>query len=236
MKMFSASQILGVWERAVGEHPVDRALTMLAAACPESGRDQLAELSIGRRDARLLSLRESVFGTALNASATCPHCCQSLEFTLQTTELSRGVAEDLAEPCEITDRGALVKCRLPNSVDLRAAARCLDVAEARKVLLDRCLIGTNEEALTEAAIASLADRLCECDPFADFTLELQCVECGYSWSVIFDIAIFFWSEIDALAKRLMLEVVALARAYRWSEGEILSMGATRRQFYLEMAG
>jgi hypothetical protein len=47
---------------------------------------------------------------------------------------------------------------------------------------------------------------------------------------------FFWSEISAEARRLLLEVHNLASAYGWSESDILSMSALRRRYYLEMIG
>jgi hypothetical protein len=43
-----------------------------------------------------------------------------------------------------------------------------------------------------------------------------------------------WAEIEVRAKRLLLEVHLLATAYGWSEAEILSLNAQRREFYLEM--
>jgi hypothetical protein len=47
---------------------------------------------------------------------------------------------------------------------------------------------------------------------------------------------FFWREIQSAARRIVLEVDALARSYGWSEAEILNMTPARRQLYLEMVG
>jgi hypothetical protein len=38
------------------------------------------------------------------------------------------------------------------------------------------------------------------------------------------------------ARRLMAEVAVLARAYHWSEGDILALPPGRRRFYLEAVG
>ena len=65
MQSLSAAQLVGVWERGVGQSSLDRALTMLADAYPEMTRAELAALSVGERDARLLALRERLFGGAL---------------------------------------------------------------------------------------------------------------------------------------------------------------------------
>jgi uncharacterized metal-binding protein YceD (DUF177 family) len=181
-------------------------------------------------------VREQIFGATLDASARCPCCEEPVEFTLQTTELGACAPADREESYELAEDGVAVKFRVPNSVDLRAIADCGDVATARGLLLDRCILEKSGEALTEPLIAKLAARLSECDPLAEITLVLHCAACGHPWRVTFDIATFLWSEIDALAKRLMVEVQTLARAYGWSEDDILAMGAARRQFYLEMAG
>ena len=45
-----------------------------------------------------------------------------------------------------------------------------------------------------------------------------------------------WAELDAWARRLLLDVHTLARAYGWSERDILQLTETRRQFYLNLIG
>ena len=47
MQSLSAAQLVGVWERGVGQSSLDRALTMLADAYPEMTRAELAALSVG---------------------------------------------------------------------------------------------------------------------------------------------------------------------------------------------
>src|ERR1019366_2327941 len=58
-----------VWEWGNSQPPVQRALVLLAAAHPESSPDALANLSIGRRDARLIALRELTFGAEFTGLA-----------------------------------------------------------------------------------------------------------------------------------------------------------------------
>jgi len=77
-------------------------------------------------------------------------------------------------------------------------------------------------------------RLRELDPQADVRLDLTCTACGHHWESIFDIATYFWREIDDWAQRMLRDVHILAMAYSWSEADILSMSAWRRQAYLQM--
>ncbi len=97
MRSLSTTELLGVWERAAGQSPVQRALTFLAAACPESAPEILAEMSIGQRDARLMELRERTFGPVLDAVAACPACGEQVELSLDLPEL-RSAARQTSGP------------------------------------------------------------------------------------------------------------------------------------------
>src|SRR5581483_122411 len=91
------------------------------------------------------------------------------------------------------------------------------------------------EALSETALAALADAIGEHDPQADVRIGLACPACGHEFSLNFDIEEFFWTEVAARALRVFREVHQLARAYGWREADILSMSTRRRQAYLELA-
>ena len=78
MHALTASEVLQVWERGQGLHPVDRALLLLTVAQPGVPWEQLAHLSIGQRDTLLLVLRELTFGPRLTSYTECPHCGEKL--------------------------------------------------------------------------------------------------------------------------------------------------------------
>jgi hypothetical protein len=242
MHGLSASQTIGLWERGSGQHPIDRALTLLAAACPEFTPEQVAELGIGRCDRYLLGLRENIFGPTLDATAKCPRCAVTVEFTLRTADLTVDTAA-ANQPKEFEEGGMVVCYRLLNNSDLAAIARTKGVADARRALVKRCVlearlggVAVGSEALSEPVITTLAARLADDDPQADLLLDLNCAECGHQWRIGFDVSAFLWTEIDALAKRLLAEVHTLARAYGWSEADVLAMSSVRRHLYLEMVG
>ena len=87
MRPLAASDILKVWEQGEEQSAIDRALTMLAVACPELNGAELAGLSIGQRDARLSELRELTFGPRLDGFTACPQCQARLEFALDLAAL-----------------------------------------------------------------------------------------------------------------------------------------------------
>jgi hypothetical protein len=241
MRTLSPLQLVGVWERSLAEQPIDRALTILAAACPEMTREELATLPIGLRDSQLLVLREEIFGHTLNSYAECQNCTACLEFPLETSALrvNRETAEDT--PLQIVADGFSLTARVPNSFDLAAIAPSSSQQAAYRQLIDRCVLEASRDGLhvktadlPAGVIESLASQLADRDPQADVIVDLNCSACGHHGSVIFDIASFLWLEINALAKRLLREVHVLARAYGWREADILALSGARRQAYLEM--
>ncbi len=217
-------------------------MTMLSAAFPEAARDELALLTIGQRDNCLLAMREQTFGAELSSVASCPACQERIEFTLNTSEM-RGVPDIVpdTQAQQMTVDGYELHFRLPNSVDLAAIAGHVDVAQARQLLLQRCVIQASKdetpveiENLPTTVVEALEAQMDERDPLAKMELDLTCAACGQRWQVLFDIVAFFWTEIAIYARRLLGEVHILAQIYGWRELDILSMSTRRRQFYLEM--
>ncbi len=244
MRGFSASQILDLWERGDGQGRDNRALALLACVCPETPPADLAHLSVGERDALLMEARQAAFGPVLNSYAECPNCGEGLEFPLDPGEAGfrvegRGGAGRAIR--EFAWGEAVYRFRLPDTTDLEAAEQCGSVAEARSLLLERCILEVRSGGAVlgrgdwpEEAIDQLGHYAEECDPLAEITLNLTCPACRRGWRANFDIASFFWQEIDAVAKRLLREVAGLARAFGWREADILAMSGTRRRYYLDL--
>jgi hypothetical protein len=247
MRALSASEMIVIWERGAAQHPVDRALTLLEACCGEP-RERLAQASIGQRDALLLLVHQQLFGDVLQAFAECPQCRERLEYSLSTREIAaRSSQSDGSNKDEshlsFTDGEMQLQLRLPNSFDLGAVAACTDMATARRLLAERCVIEMTRERsavpvseLTDSAVDQIAAHLASADPQGDVVIDLTCAACKHSWQVILEIESFLWIKISALAKRLLRDVHALARAYGWTEQQILSLSPLRRHAYLEMVG
>jgi len=239
MKLLSAQGLLEIWEKGQNQHDLDRALTILEAACPEKRKDELTELSIGERDRNLISLREGMFGHTLTGFSTCPQCQERLEIALSTRDILL-TQTTFEKQYELVSGDICIKFRLPNSYDLAAITHCQDISIARTMLGKRCvqqaIIKGNEvhvDDLPEIALEALCDQMSKKDPQSELIFDLECPECKYKWQILFDIVKFFWTEINSHAKRLLDDVHTLAYAYGWSEKEILSMSAVRRQYYID---
>lgn len=246
MQGLSAAELLRAWEVAFNQSPSQRALTVLVAACPDIPYEVLAHVSIGERDAQLLTLRAQTFGSRLNSLANCPRCNAPLELSFDVSDVR---AKAVSLPSAKGDVTALsfadceVSFRLPNSLDLLAVADSGDVALGRQSLFERCVLSARHHGedcptglLPPLIIDAVAAQMAQADPQADVQLALSCPECGQQWKAIFDIVSFFWAEISAWATRILREVHVLASAYGWREADILALSPHRRQCYLDMVG
>jgi len=241
MRALSVSELLTVWERGLAALPFERALAILSVASPESSPAALARLSIGRRDANLLQVREWAFGSELAILAACPSCRQTLELMMPVADLRRSMepADDLESSLILRDYE--VRYRSPNTEDIAGCAG-LELAVSRRKLFACCVTdarcqgkAVRAEELPEDVAQRVVEQIAAIDPQADTRVDLTCPECHQRWSEVFDIVSFFWAEIDAWAHRILQEVHVLARAYGWRESDILALSPVRRQIYLAVA-
>ena len=241
MRALAPGAVLEAWERGAARHPVDRALVLLAAAFPGASRAELAALTLAERDAALLRLRRATVGAELAAVTECAACGERLEFSIDSGALL-SAAQLEPGPWEAAAGGWRVVFRMPDSRDLAAAAACASPDEARRVLAERCVVeaagpddAERADALPDEVIAAMAGRMAEvAPPEADLSLAMECPACGNAWEAVLDVAAFFWAEVQARARRLLREIDVLARAYHWSEAEILALSPARRGAYIEL--
>jgi len=239
----SASGLLRLWERSGTQPRVQQALMLLAAACPDAPTDDLARMSVGRRDGLLLELREHLFGSRLESLASCPACGERLQLAFNVSDVCVKTGESLAEPQRIQVDDYEVGFRLPDSNDQAAMAMSGNIEEGRRLLLSRCLLEVKRygeaqpiDLVPESVLLAVSKQMAEADPQADVQLDLSCPACGHVWSSAFDIVSYLWQEIDSWARRTLRDIHNLAAAYGWREVDILNMSARRRQCYLEMIG
>jgi hypothetical protein len=242
VKAFSAAELLQVWEMSWQCSPPVAAMRLLAAAWPEADPSHLERLTVGQRDALLLTLREWNFGPKFESVVNCTECGERLElsFTINDIRLTPQVSDpgelDTPDPLTVEQDSYQVRFRLPAAVDAA-------VSDSPVALLERCLLSAiyNDEAqraadLPEEVVQAIEVQMAAADPQSDARFGLTCPICENTYQVIFDAAAFLWAEVDAWAQRLLVEVHQLAKYYGWAEAEILAMSPVRRQNYLNIAG
>jgi rubredoxin len=238
MRAFTHADFLSLWERGRGLHPLDQGLLAIRAAFPEAGEDA-ADWPLGQRNRALAEMHCSYFGHALEGWTSCPQCGEKLEFNMDGRALAQGPQSQHAEPIVIRGKSF----RLPTSRDLaivaqeRGAAPDPDAAAAR--LLRVCRVDGGDDAgqtWSEEELEEAGEKISAADPLAEIVLNFQCPVCEATCQESLDLPTFLWAELEVRARRLVLDVHALASAYGWSESEILSLSDTRRQLYMEMVG
>ncbi|MFE6619817.1 hypothetical protein [Streptomyces sp. NPDC057740] len=241
MAITGAAELLATWEAGLAEAPTGRALLLHRTARPDVDAATLPVLPVGEREADLFALRRALFGERMQVRLACSACGADMEFDLDAGEFARslgGPGGPGDSVVRVRQDGWDVEFRLPGVADLTAAARA---ADPRAALLARCLVS----AVRDGAAADAGDlpvpvqrRIAEAveaaDPGADVTLNIACPECGEATRAELDIASYLWTELDAWARDLLLDVHLLATSYGWSEPEILALSPLRRRYYLEL--
>ncbi len=243
--------------------PAVRITALVAAACRIDGFGNLTPndarlLSIGDRERFLIALYRANFGEQLDAVAQCPAnaCGETVEFEL-ATECLLAPHEKAIEPADgaipppltrevalDTERGTWqVRFRVPNGSDQELAARAAlsDTAKAADLVLERCVaevIDANGQPLTvddwrPQLREPLSATFSELDAQANMSYALRCPVCDAGFAAVVDAGTFLLREL-ASRHGIFAEVDQLARAYHWSEAEILALPVARRRRYLAM--
>jgi hypothetical protein len=242
MRTPTATELLQLWESGSALAPAERALALLALAVPELGYEGAARCSIGGRDELLLALRERLFGDELVSVTHCPDCDTAIESRWCAAQLRASLLRPAMPVLELRQQQLRIVYRLPNTEDMLALPAGDTVEGHRQRLLSRCITAAEHNgkpvtlaALPESALAALEAAMAVADPMADIDMTIQCPACQHASQRCFDVVSFLWSELHAWAQRLLLEVHKLARAYGWSEPQILALSPGRRMLYVEMS-
>lgn len=188
----------------------------LAVLARAAGADA-ATLPLAELDRRIWALRADWLGAAAGeAVCTCPACGGRLEFTLPA---GFALPPAATQTVSVAWRGRDHALRQPRLSDIGPTG------------LDPRRLGEgpwDDPGFAEAAARALQAA----DPALGLGFAMTCPDCGAALEQLFDPAGYFWAEIEDLARRLLHEVALLARAFGWSEAEILAMPPARRALYL----
>jgi hypothetical protein len=242
--LIAADEVLALWERAAPLGPPDRAVMLAAALAPPHPVTEVRDWPIGSRDARLVRLQQALAGTAMAYTTSCDACGSDIEFDLDGAALL-DTARAAEPPSPVEVDGWRITWRPIATTDLLEAARAGDLAAADAVLFDRCIervtapvgsrAGTSRppvERVRREVVAAMAVS----DPLAEVLVELTCPGCRAAVTAEVDVAELVWTELRSRALRLLREVDVLARAYGWTEPEVLALSAQRRRVYLQLVG
>jgi hypothetical protein len=240
MCALSQADCLALWESGQGLHPLDQGLLAIQTAFPEMRNESVADWPLGRRNRALAELRCALFGRWIRGWSECEACGEKVELAVDGAAISDCATPGSEARVQVGERSF----RLPSSRDLARITAEADPGTAAVRLLELCSVSaTGSEAaqeqetpaqLSEDQLELIGETMSQADPLAEILLHFDCPVCGHSFDQALDLPSFLWSEIEGRAKKLLLDVYALASRFGWSENEILSLSAARRDFYLQM--
>ncbi|MDB6158415.1 MAG: hypothetical protein JWO04_2121 [Gammaproteobacteria bacterium] len=233
MRMIQALDLLTLWERGSSRHALDRSALLCAWARPELPVDTIADLPLGEVTSSLLRLRAALFGERIQAHVDCENCGERLELTIGVRDLLQPGTDSVSRDVD----AAGLRFRPPCLRDLSAIVHERDAAQGARQLLARCLVdgvGGSAALLSEMTVREVEDALEAADPNADLAFDVRCEACGHLGTAQLDAGDLLWDEVDCRARALLTEVHLLARAYGWTESEILALSAERRASYLSL--
>jgi hypothetical protein len=236
MRPLNSSELLDLWQDGSTLLPVARSLQLIGSACDAPSIADMARLSIGERDLRLLQLREWLFGTRLRNIVNCPVCMALSEWEgdTATLRLQQPRPDDADRRYAYETEGYRLAYRLPNSEDLYQA-------KDEAAVLTACILSVESDQghcppaeCPGSVLEKLAEQIERQDPQADIRFTVHCPACAHSWETVFDIGTYLWAEIDNWARRTLEEIYTLAFYFGWSEEAILSMSPKRRSLYIQL--
>jgi hypothetical protein len=228
--------LLALWERGIACETWARADALLSASGDEGPR------TLGQRTRALLRLHASLFGGDADLLSHCPSCRTPAQFSVNCATLLEhlpSAADAVTHRLEL--QGFTLEFRLPAAPDIAAASsEETDDAFARRVL-ERCVLACTRggvpaplSGVPDDVLDAVSKQMETLDPGATLSFAVRCPECGAQWDAPLDTGQLVWQKVQAAAERLFLDIDALARAYGWTEQQVLSLPPVRRAAYLQI--
>jgi len=231
--------LLTLWECALGQPAGarDDALLQVSLEGAEPAR------TLGERNARLVELHARLFGREIELLSHCPACGTVAQFSGDCEALAAQMWPrlDNAPPHRLEAQGHVIEFRLPESADIAIASGEEGDEDFTQRLLDRCVLACTREGnnvsvrqLPAHVLDALSQHMETLDPGASVWFALDCPQCATHWQAPLDIGEMVWQKVRAAAERVLLDIDVLARAYGWTEREVLRLNPLRRAAYLQM--
>lgn len=231
--------LLTLWECALGQPAGARDDALLRAAFEGAGPVR----TLGEGHARLMQLHAHLFGREIELLSHCPACGTVAQFSGDSEALAAQMRPKLdnAAPYRLEALGHVIDFRLPDSTDIATASSDDNDENFTQLLLDRCVLTCTREGdyvpvrqLPAPVLDALSRHMETLDPGASVSFALDCPQCATRWQAPLDIGELVWQKVRAAAERVLLDVDVLARAYGWTEREVLRLNPLRRAAYLQM--
>jgi hypothetical protein len=216
------------------------------------------DLLVGDREYLVARLRELTLGPKVGVVCICANhdCARPMDICFYLPDLmpeSKPVIErfftrrfsGIPSATGQTPDGWEVEFRLPTGADQELLASVAGASEDQAVnlLLARCVRRAGgSDQINEATVArwpdtarlGIAGEMESMAAEVESEMEVNCPECGETFSTPFDLTSFFLREMRCEPSDLEREVHCLASTYHWSQHEILSLPTRKRRRYIQL--
>ena len=228
--MTSAAGTLELWDALAAAPQAARGAVVLVARGLSADLASACERPLAEASAAALDELRERGGSTLDTVIACPRCAALMEVPL---ELDLFADDPFAGESVVGDGGDVV-VRAPTTTDLLEALATDDPAAT---LRERCVAwptGADDDlrARADHAVDAAVERAVGA---AGATIRVECPDCGATVSADVDVVRLLVDRVTEHAQTVLAEVAALARAYGWTESEILSIPEARRRVYLALA-
>lgn len=232
------ARLLMLWECGLGRAGWSRADALLEAA---SGARVTARTP-GELNAALVALHARMFGRSMDLLSHCPSCGVVAQFSCDGDTLVQAESDGPATPVFIVEEdNHRVEFRLPEPADLESSGPDESPEAFADRVIARCVLASTRDhvsvptsELPISVLDAVSQRMEALDPDASLSFALACPECAARWSAPLDLGELVWQKVQAAAEHLLLDIDALARAYGWTEADVLRLSPERRAAYVQM--
>lgn len=223
-------------ECALVEDRVERTTQMLVLALESLGedavnREQVMALCVDDRRWLMLQMAKVLGVGTVWLTSRCEACEGLFDIQLDPAAVPVKPAGRGYPFTSIRTSQGLLKLHVPTGADQHTVAELDDEEQALQALIASCCEGEGlkpSQPLTEAELERASARLEATSPEVALGLSTSCPACGADNELPIDP----YSMPTADEGTVLDEVDALARAYGWTEGEILGLPLRRRREYL----
>jgi hypothetical protein len=166
-------------------------------------------------------------GDPVETVLACEGCGTPIEVPVPVDDLLGAAPVDASRGHASAAAGS--RATIPTVDDVASAAA--RGADAASVLARACGV----DALTRPERQRALQALDEAHPLLAPAVVIVCPACGHGAEAAIDAVDLAWAVVAERARAFLDDVVVLARAYGWSEAEVLAVPADRRARYRRAA-
>lgn len=239
-----ARVLLASWDEASAWPQAARGAVLVAfdRAAPV---DAVLDLPVAVCAAQAVVAYSETFGAHADCYDTCDDCGKTICIMVDLTELA-AAAGPTPEPASGVPSTPVSLSRGPgcdhafSTQDLLTAGESADPARALRRHTVRDTTGNplpddELEALTADDLQIVDDAADRLAGVAASVLRMTCPHCGQDRRTPVDAGDLLWEAVALRARRLLLQVATLARAFGWTQDDVLALSTIRRRVYLELA-